>query len=524
MMQKTTGIGKKLWLYFVLDQASIVPGQAISFSINLTPTTQLNLGAVTATVFLVNDQGTPIGPLWWSGPLPKSDIAALQPKQTYTLTPGLIPCPAALQSLAYTQGKHNFSCVLSGTGTDGGPYQAFDWLWVVLESIDSQAWWQWTNPSLAVYASYPWKNQDYTVNGLLQNRFADLPFKIPTVLKSGTLSVVEEEISDQGAWTVIATREFSTMPGTLGNLGQGADMEVLYSVKAKTWPWHQAGTYVVNDDLERLYVYSIHLTNAADQYNNQYPDQSFVGINVHVAVDQGKIAAAVVAFSAFGVWLAASAAAGQADLVGKIVFAAIATLAAITLGIAGKIADDPPGPDPRYRQAVHLAPLPLPPLLSADPELRPIGQFFEVATRIVASVDALNTVANRLSIARRQHNTRATKLHIATLRKMLAQMTRDWHELDKVLTPALAALGGMQSSRERKPIDPQVLQRVLQYELPQEARDALAAASGAPLTVAAFVDPKDALRQLAVAVGQLVVTVRQGTSKTLVTHKSQPKR
>lgn len=154
----TTGTGQKLYLYFLLDQASIVPGQAISFSIHMTPTTQLNLGAVGAAVYLVNDQGTPIGPLWWSGLLPKGDIAALQPKQTYTFTPGLIPCPAALQSLAYSQGVHYFSCVLTGTGADSGPYQAFDWLWVVLESID-QTWWQWVNPSPQVYATYQWKNQ-----------------------------------------------------------------------------------------------------------------------------------------------------------------------------------------------------------------------------------------------------------------------------------------------------------------------------------------------------------------------------
>lgn len=338
------------------------------------------------------------------------------------------------------------------------------------------------------------------------------------MLKSGTLSVVEDEISDtvQLGWHVIATREFSGMPGTLGNLGQGGDMEVLYSVKAKTWSWHEAGTYRANGDLERLYVYRVHLTNISDQYNNQYPDQLFGAINVHVAVDPGKITASIVAFDAFILWLAASGAAGAADLVGKIILGAVATAASIALGIAGKIADDPPAPDPRYRQAVHLAPPPLPPLLAADPELRPIGEFFEVAIRILAAADALNTVANRLSIARRQRDTRAMKLHVATQRKMLAQMTRDWHELDKVLTPALAALGGIQSSRERKPIDPQVLK----YELPQEARDALAAASDVPLTVAAFMDPRDVLGQLAGAIGRLVVTVRQRSSKTVVTHKN----
>lgn len=511
------GVGRKLWLFFTLDQPTIVPGQPLSFSVHMTPSSKLDLGTVTATVYLVNDQGTPISPTpLWSATLPKNDIATLQPRQTYDVTPGLIVPPPALQPLVYEKGTQNFSCVLNGTGTDGGPYQAFDWVQVVLEGI-GQDWWQWVNPSTQVYTTYQWKNQDYTVNGLLYNRFVDLPLKIPTTLRSGTLSFVEEETSKLGNGNVDVTREFAAMPGTLGNLGQGADTEVSSSIKAKTWPWHIQGTYAINDDLERLYVYRVHLTNISDQYNNQYPDQLFGGINVHVAVDQGKIAASVVALNAFGVWVSASTAAAlTAEPWSKLIFAAIASAAATVLGISGKIADDPPGPDPRYRQEVQVALPALPPVL-ADAGLRPIAKLFEAATRIMATVDALNTVANRMSIAQRQRDTRAIKLHAASRRKMHSQMSRDWKELNNVLTPALATLARIQSTHQTKSIDPDTLQ----YELPQEARDALAAASVTPLNVSALVDPKEGIRQLADALGQLVATQGRRASKTLVVQKKK---
>jgi hypothetical protein len=516
------GLGRKLWLAFQLDQATIVPGQPVSFSIHITLAAKLDLGAVTASVYLVNDQGTQLSPTpLWSATLPKNDVAAFQPRQTYEITPGLIPTPAPLQApnLMYTKGAQYFGCVLSGTGADGGPYQAYDWVQVVLETIDPEAWWQWTNPSPQVYVTYQWKNQDYTVNGLFKNAFIDLPLKVPTTLKSVTLSVVEEEIGAGGLGNVIATREYATTPDSLSNFNQGADNEVLYSVKPKNWPWHLQGTYAITDDLERVYMYRLHLTNISDQYNNQYSDQLFAGINVHVAVDQVKIAASITALSAFGVWVSASGAFAFADIVGKLIFGAIASAAASVLGLAGKIADDPPGPDPRYRQEVRVLPPPLPPLLAADPELRPIGTFFEAATRIVATVDALNMVANRLSIAQRQRDTRAVRLHTASRRTMLAQMIRDWDELNNALQPALAALAGLQSSRVTKSIDP----KVLQYELPQEAQDALAAALGTPLTVAAFADPKDALRRLADAVSQLVAKKGEAASKTMVIPKRRPR-
>ncbi len=474
---------------------------------------------VTAAVYLVNDEGTPMGGAsLWSAGLEKSAVAAFQPRQTYEITPGLIKPPEALQPLIYLKGTQSFSCVLSGTGADGGPYKAYDWVQVLLENIDP-GWWQWENPSPQVYTKYQWKNQDYTVGGKLTNRFADLPLKVPTELKVGSLHVVEQEISDLGNWQVIATREPATTPESVGSLVQGADTEVTYSVKAKDWPWHEQGTYRITDDLERLYVYRIHLTNIADQWHNVYPEQLFAGINVHVVVDQGKIAASITALSAFGVWVSASTAGAFADAWGKLVFGVIASAAATVLGIAGKIADDPPGPDPRYRQKVRIAPPSLPPLLTADADLRPMAKFFEAAIRIVVTFDALHTVANRLSIAQRRRDTRASKLQNASRRQMLAQMTRDWKELDDALQPALETLAGIQASRKTKAIDP----KLLQYELPPDARDALAAASGTPLTVAAVADPKDALRQLAGSIGQLIAKEVQGASKTLVKRKLSPK-
>src|SRR5207247_1713739 len=96
----------------------------------------------------------------------------------------------------------------------------------------------------------------------------------------------------------------------------------------------------------KTFRYSVRL-DLKDSYGNQYPPFTPPPIFVNVQVSDQKRNAAIAANTSFDIWAGESVAA--LALVWcptcAAVPAAIATAAAGSLGIAGKIASDPPSPD-----------------------------------------------------------------------------------------------------------------------------------------------------------------------------------
>ena len=132
---------------------------------------------------------------------------------------------------------------------------------------------------------------------------------------------------------------------------------------------------------------------------------------------------------------------------------------------------------------------------------------FELVTRILANVDAINTVANRLRISRESSAKEAVELHISTYRKLLAQISRDAEVLDDATLRALPGLiPPHHMDHEKEPIHP----KVPEFSLSAETQAVLEAAKRAPLTVEMLTSPPEKFVREMVASVQELATVVQG--------------
>lgn len=501
----------QLWIALNLDDVAIVPGQPISFSVGLTPTGKLDLGNnIVAGLYEVNDQGTPAYPqpnLLWSKDI-TADLLALKPYETLTIAPGQQSPPPAQFTRIYTVGPHNLAVVLtdkSQIDLPGGPYaSASEQLSVVYENIDD-SWWQWLDPQLR---AFEWKNQPYQVNGRFFNKCVNLgSLKPPTVFQTGAIAFTEIDKTHP--------KDTSESIVAVNNLSQGGQMDAVVSYVAKNWEWHMPGTYTPDGDIIRTYTYNVLLNNLKDQYGNIYPPRAVPGIAVRVFVSDQKVVADGVAVTAFGVWALFSflAAAASACIPCAAALSAVASGAATTLGIAGKIADDPPWDDPLYRQPVEVEPPELPAILTSVKRLREVGAFFQLVNRILASVDALNTVANRLTISKNAGDERAVELHISTYRKILEQIAQDAGALDSAAACALPVLSTPHiTGHEREAIDP----KLPQFSLPRETEGLLDLARRAPLAVGTVTTPpEDHVRNMVAYVHQLASVVQRDAEQVL---------
>jgi hypothetical protein len=512
---KGPGSGPKLWMPFSLDDLAIVPGQAISFSLGITPTQTLNLGNdITVGLYEVNDQGERAypQPSWlWSQKI-TADLLALKPYETLTIEPGpQSPQPTQFSHI-YTVGEHNLAMFLTdamGNDLPGGPYSStVEGLSVVFESIDD-SWWEWLDPQLR---TFEWKNQPYQVNGRFHNKFVDLSLKPPTIFVSGAFSFVEVDKAHKNDTSESIVTINSVYPQGLSQQGQ---MDAVVSYVAKNWEWHMPGTYTPDGDIIRTYTYSVLLNNLKDQYGNVYPPRALPGIAVRVFVSDQKLAADGVAVGAFATWatfsLLATVASGCIPCAA--VLSRIASGAATTLGIAGKIADDPPWEDPLYRQEVDVEVPELPPILTGVKRLHEVATLFQLLTRILACVDALNTVANRLAISRRASDERSVELHTSTYREILDQIARDAEALDGATAHALPVLTALPiAGHEKETLDP----KLTQFSLTIEAEGILEIARRAPLDVGIVTTPpQEHVRSMATYARRLAAVVQRDASAVL---------
>jgi hypothetical protein len=379
-----------------------------------------------------------------------------------------------------------------------GVVSSLDSLSVVLENVED-SWWEWL---VANQRSFEWKNQAIPVSGRFHNFSVELPMKMPTKM-SGTISITEVDVNHKNETSETQVQFKDILPGLVGQ----ADAAVTYP--AKNWEWHMPGTYAPDGDIFRRYSYSPQLSNLTDQYGNGYPTRTFPGIGVFVFVSNQKLAANGIAFAAFGTWILFS---GLAQLASACIpcaaaLGAIASGAATTLGISGKVADDPPGPDPLFRQRVQLEPPALPPLLTTDDRLRQIGELFRLVTRIAAGVDALNTVSNRLRLSRQWGVREAVELHIASRREILSQISHDADALDDATKRALTGLPAILAMDQRaEAMDP----HPPEFTLSSDAQAILESAKLAPLTVGMVTAaPQDHLLGMAASARQLADVVRR---------------
>src|SRR6267378_4458225 len=159
----------KIWINFICNDITIVPGQAISFMIRFTPTRKLDLGnSLVWYLYEVNDDGNQLhaeDSSWlWKEDV-TSQLLALKPNEALTVSAGPQFPQASQNTNIYKVGWHNLAVFLKdkdGHDLVDGPYMRNnDSLKVVFETVDD-TWWQWVNFPISSVV-YQWKNQGYQI-------------------------------------------------------------------------------------------------------------------------------------------------------------------------------------------------------------------------------------------------------------------------------------------------------------------------------------------------------------------------
>jgi hypothetical protein len=408
----------------------IVPGQAISFSFSTFGLwSYFKLGHVTASLFLTDGSNAPLfatlAPLWSlllnensSVPLNLDDYQSI----TFTLHKDQIP-QSQRNDVYVINGGQSLRLVLTGDGETAKAHGAYEGpdtpLLVTYERLDN-TWWDWTSlPSQPV----EWKNDSYTVQGIFHNRsqYANM---------SSTFNLLE----DPGVLTYgPQTLSVSPLTQALVDFGQ--------KPFTKSWEWHLAFLYDIEGPRDTIYSYSPFL-DMKDEFGNEYSQFRFDYGLVTVRVSDQKWAAANTASVLMGAWLAMSAIAvalSWIPVVGPSLGAGAAALLATGQG-AGKVADDPPAASERYREPVELDDYEVHEPLRSSKQFPSLVSLLRLNGRIIASINALAEIRDRLLGARQAHDLSAESLQITENDKILTQLKQDSNEVDLVLELALPEL------------------------------------------------------------------------------------
>ncbi len=396
----------------------IVPGQPITFfwkASTFSIATPLDLGTVTFTLFVVDQYGNvDTGAPLYSATLSKSDSAAVTPGDFQSNKYSVQPIADLAQRL-YRIGTQVLRLVVSGTGQDG-PYESNDAGLVVNGEPVDGSWWQWDVPSSR---NVEWKVDKYPVQGEVLNRSK-------YALINCTATMLETNLTD-GDGT--PKQLGADQPNAPVASGQHAAISFGMIDFSKSWPWYITGIFVPTGTIERLYAYQVRL-DITDQFHNPYQIETSE-VLVDVRVSDKKIAACSTACGLMAGALVelVAAAALACTPAGPILTAIAVGMAGAAQGI-GVAANDPPVPDPRYRDLFEPRSVALP----DNDDLAGILAALRSVFAIGAAVEAQDETNSRIVGAQQARDGRAERLQRAHFARLCEDMRKEAQRLRR-LTP-----------------------------------------------------------------------------------------
>ena len=393
-----------LWRTWLRLPYSIVPGQPL----DLSWTTDSNggrydLGIVTVVLYMLDSYGNPSAKLFEK----VFSLADSQKISTGTFAYGPVSLAPGedVANRLYRVASHAVRLVVSGTGKDG-PFSAGGSIDVRREVIDD-TWWVWGVPA---FRTAMWKTENYPVQGEFINQ-SDFSKKTltATLVEIGPDVVGATEV-DKGVFTpgqMVARRE-----DTAVSFGQ-IDL-------TKDWSWFLGGVFIVDGPQVESYDYKVRM-DIADEFGNSYAAFISQPITVRVEVSELKLAAleTAVFLEVAAICALVAAAAGACTPAGAILTGIAGGLEGGALE-AGKVAGDPPFPDPRYRTLFEPNPRPIP----DDDDLRPVAVFLRSVSDIVAHVDALGETDSRLFGAQQARERRFVTLQSDHFSALCAELDK----------------------------------------------------------------------------------------------------
>jgi hypothetical protein len=396
-------------------KSPIFPGETIQFSWSAVTITvsPLNLGRVSYALYLVDAFGNiDYGSLLASGSLSAADSGQVTPNNYRSPTYGP-QLPAALAQTLYRLGTYTLRLVISGSGSDG-PFESQDVLLSVIPPRVDASWWRWTVPQTQ---NVGWKDT-YHVQGTFAN-------KSTTVGITCNATVLESNLTDGDG----TSPEVASDVVTAGPL-QAVPVPFASTTFRKDWSWFIWGIMTPNGTpTDRVFDYQVRL-DLTDQYGNGYPPGLSDFVFVDVRVSDTKWAALSTATGLMaGAAVTLAVAAGLACTPAGPILGAVGAGLAAAANALGAAANDPPTPDPLYRQPVALAVIRYP----KDSDLAPLLAVLTEVSGVIARLEALNTIASRVvgamlhkdvaaEKAQRQH-ARELKDELRTLGKRISRLT-----------------------------------------------------------------------------------------------------
>ncbi len=490
----------------------IVPGQDLSFSFDTSflVVRDLDLGKVTMTLHLVNEAGNLVfgqaNPLW-AADLDPLIAAAIEAGPYHTMTFKVTP-PADRHNRVWSVNANNFlRLVLSGTGKDGGPYTSGDVALPVNYEVIDSSWWDWADVPFEQIVD--WKTGVYSLYGVVHNKsqYSLMNFNVTLIENQGDPSESQFPPDQHPA----AVPKLGSASITYGGHQPEAGGKALFS---KSWAWFQSGTYAPTDGTNRTYFYTVQL-DISDEWENSggpyRPDPGMFGQRIiTVQVSDQKMNGETAAFTSFVAWAAISTlAASLAWLPGAgAVLGAVAGAAASAWATAGKIADDPPTPDPRYKRHVTRSAPKLPKILRS-PRYERLSAALETTLWILESIEALGRIESRILGATRARNRRAEELQ----RKDYAAITRELRRLaPKLAHLATPATEELATTNVLTPVDIAVwtkgqgnVRQIPNTSAVKEARSALSRLNAPEVAAIQLADPAASFGRACAAVRNLAL-------------------
>lgn len=307
---------------------------------------------------------------------------------------------------------------VDGNGPEG-PYDMSVSLEIRKAPVDG-TWWLWTVPG---HDTKSWKADDYVLSGILTNASA-------AAMVSADLELME--IEDGKPATPVNTRNAPKMAAS-------APFIATFPALHKDWEFISGPLFKINGPMLKAFDYYVTFTFLQDIYGNIYGDPvDTPRVTVIVSVPIWKQAAAFSAQAAAitaAIFFAAAAAAfaGIFTAPAGIELLAIAGAAYGAAQVAGQIAQDPPKPDPQYREAIAI---PIEGEHGAPNALPAVHQFFALLRHILALEQTRLSIPGRLMAARYFNDDPFAALHEQTYQRVLAQM---FHVIARLRSLAAAA-------------------------------------------------------------------------------------
>jgi hypothetical protein len=396
-----------VWVRFSVDSA-VVPGQPVPITWEVVPGMGSGLVAGTRVDATVSLNGNDL----WK----KIHVPVSTPQHDE-----IVPANDFDATLLYKISTKTLRLEISGPPRAAGPWTANANLVVIPERID-QSWWQWDNPQNPIVTD--WK-KSYPMNGRLLDR--SLFGQMDTAYVQLT-----EDSNARGSFTA-------------GRMNPGTQIPIAFPSITQDWQWIITGVWAVTGPLVKEFHYVVEFS-FVDHYGNGYPVVQSTPVTVSVGVALGKRMAGATAMAAAADAVYWAAAAGAA-LAGFITAFGAPALFAVAAGwyaaatTAGKVAQDPPEPDPRYREPVKLQSPRHLQVLDSNAQLKPIGAVISAVEQVFTASLALSEIEGRWMGARDAGDRKAMGLQAASyetvragLLKTVARVNRLAGEADRVLS------------------------------------------------------------------------------------------